>query len=75
MPKRIGSGGWNNFRLLKIEAKPLQSEHTNQSHCEADGYISIRARFRANAILSTTALRKPAGGRVPGSTACNTGAT
>jgi hypothetical protein len=46
MPKRIGSGGWNNFRLLKIEAKPLQSEHSNQSHCEADGYISIRARFR-----------------------------
>src|SRR5882762_8514267 len=58
MPKRIGSGGWNNFRLLKIEAKPLQSEHSNQSHCEADGYISIRARFLANAVLSTTTLRK-----------------
>jgi hypothetical protein len=39
--------------LLVIEAKPLQSEHSNQNHCLADGYISIRTRFPANAILST----------------------
>src|ERR1700687_26263 len=50
----------NNFRLLKIEAKPLQPQQQNQSHCEADGYIfiscpvsSFRARFLANAIPST----------------------
>jgi hypothetical protein len=31
----------NNFRLLKIEAKPLQPQQQNQSHCEADVYIFI----------------------------------
>jgi hypothetical protein len=29
----------NNFVLLEIEAKPLQSRQQNQSHCQADGYI------------------------------------
>jgi uncharacterized protein DUF3551 len=71
MPKRIGSGGWNNFRLLKIEAKPLQSEHTNQSRCEADGYISIRARFRKrNSVNRRPSESKqehsPRGGRIAG---------
>jgi hypothetical protein len=57
--------------LLVIEAKPLQSEHSNQNHCQADGYISIRTRFPANAILSTDEVAKagvtlPQGGRVAG---------
>jgi hypothetical protein len=41
-----------------IEAKPLQSEQSSQNHCEADGYISIRTRFPANAILSTDEVAK-----------------
>jgi hypothetical protein len=31
----------NNFRLLKIEARPVQPQQQNQSHCEVDGYIFI----------------------------------
>jgi hypothetical protein len=54
-----------------IEAKPLQSEQSNQNHCEADRYISIRTRFLANAILSTDEVVKasvtlPQSGRVAG---------
>jgi hypothetical protein len=30
-------------RLSSFLAKPLQSQQTNQSNCEVDGYISIRA--------------------------------
>ena len=37
----------------EIEANPAQSQQENQSYRQADGYISIRARFLANAILST----------------------
>jgi hypothetical protein len=39
----------NNFRSLGIYAKPVQIPQTNQSNCEADGYISIRAPIPQNA--------------------------
>src|SRR5258707_10922060 len=40
----------------EIEAKPAQIQQWSQSHREADGYISIRARFLANAIRQQTTL-------------------
>ena len=40
-----------NLGLLTIDARPEQSQQSNQSHCEADEYISpIRGRFLANAV-------------------------
>jgi hypothetical protein len=32
-----------NFRRLTIEASPAQSQQPNQSYCQADGYIYVRA--------------------------------
>jgi hypothetical protein len=48
----------NNFRLPEIQAKPPRSQQRNQSHLQSDGYISARARFLANAILSTDGIAK-----------------
>jgi len=31
----------NNFRLPQIIAKPMKSQQSNQTHCDADAYISI----------------------------------
>jgi hypothetical protein len=54
MASHLGSEkNQRNFRLLTIEARPAQSQQSNQSYCQADGYISARARVLANASLST----------------------
>ena len=44
--QRITSG------FLKIEAKPLQSEHSNQSNCKADGYISFAPGFSQTQLVN-----------------------
>jgi hypothetical protein len=42
----------------RLAQKPVQAQQKNQSHCEADRYISIRTRFLADATLPTDDVAK-----------------
>jgi hypothetical protein len=48
----------NDFPLLTIDAKTVQSQQSKQSRREVDGYILLPARFLANAVPSTDNVAK-----------------
>jgi hypothetical protein len=48
----------NNFRLPQIIAKPMKSQQSNQTHCDADAYIWIHAGFLQTQFYQRTTLRK-----------------